>query len=154
MARIAQLTNKSNQFNLTTKRYSQTEIEEVASDNQYISLYGKLIDRFGDNGVVSVVIGHIIEDECHIDLWIMSCRVLKRDMEFAMMDTLVHRCKERGISKILGYYYPTAKNAMVKNFYELQEFEKIAEDEQGNTKWSFVINDDYENKNKVIKVEE
>ena len=154
LARIAQLTNKSNQFNLTTRRYTQSEIEALAADRQYITLYGKLIDKFGDNGVVSVVIGHVMGDECHIDLWIMSCRVLKRDMEYAMMDTLVHRCMEHGVKTIYGYYYPTAKNAMVKNFYELQGFEKIREDESGNTTWKYVIDNYYDNKNKVIKVEE
>ena len=154
LARIAQLTNKSNQFNLTTRRYTQSEIEALAADRQYITLYGKLIDKFGDNGVVSVVIGHVMGDECHIDLWIMSCRVLKRDMEYAMMDTLVHRCMEQGVKTIYGYYYPTAKNAMVKNFYELQGFEKIREDESGNTTWKYVIDNYYDNKNKVIKVEE
>ena len=154
LARIAQLTNKSNQFNLTTRRYTQSEIEALAADRQYITLYGKLIDKFGDNGVVSVVIGHVMGDECHIDLWIMSCRVLKRDMEYAMMDTLVHRCMEQGVKTIYGYYYPTAKNAMVKNFYELQGFEKIREDESGNTTWKYVIDNFFDNKNKVIKVEE
>ena len=154
MSRIAQLTNKSNQFNLTTKRYSQAEIEEVAEDSSRITLYGKLEDKFGDNGVVSIVIGRVEEEICHMELWLMSCRVLKRDMEFAMMDTLVHRLKERGVKEIRGYYYPTAKNAMVKNFYELQGFTKISEDADGNTEWQFVINESYENKNKVIEVDE
>ena len=154
MARIAQLTNKSNQFNLTTRRYTQAEIESIASDSDYITLYGKLVDRFGDNGVVSVVIGHKDGEDCHIDLWIMSCRVLKRDMEYAMMDTLVHRCREQGIKRIYGYYYPTAKNGMVREFYNLQGFEKLTEDEEGNTKWCYEITSDYEDKNNVIKVEE
>ena len=154
MARIAQLTNKSNQFNLTTRRYTQTEIEEVAQDSRYITLYGKLIDKFGDNGVVSVVIGHVDGAECHIDLWIMSCRVLKRDMEYAMMDTLIHRCRELGVKMVYGYYYPTAKNAMVRKFYEMQGFEQIALDDQGNTKWRFIVASDYKNKNKVIQVED
>jgi FkbH-like protein len=154
MARIAQLTNKSNQFNLTTRRYTQAEIEGIAGNQEYITLYGKLIDRFGDNGVVSVVIGHKVGDECQIDLWIMSCRVLKLDMEFAMMDTLVKRCRENGIDKIHGYYYPTAKNGMVKDFYVLQGFEKVSEDKDGNTEWIFEITSDYENKNKVIIVED
>lgn len=154
MARIAQLTNKSNQFNLTTRRYTQAEIESIASDSDYITLYGKLVDRFGDNGVVSVVIGHKDGEDCHIDLWIMSCRVLKRDMEYAMMDTLVHRCREQGIKRIYGYYYPTAKNGMVREFYSLQGFEKLTEDEEGNTKWCYEITSDYKDKNNVIKVEE
>lgn len=152
-ARIAQLSNKSNQFNLTTKRYTQTEIGDIMTDESYIPLYGKLVDKFGDNGLVSVVIGHIVEDICHVDLWLMSCRVLKRDMEFAMMDELVRQCKKKGIKQIKGYYYPTAKNNMVREFYALQGFTKISEDEAGNTEWKFDIMHNYEKKNKVIKVE-
>lgn len=153
MARIAQLTNKSNQFNLTTKRYTQPEIEAAAADADYVTLYGKLEDKFGDNGVISVVIGHKIMNVLHIDLWIMSCRVLKRDMEYAMMDTLAEVCRKQNITEIRGYYYPTAKNAMVRDFYALQGFEKIEEDEQGNTKWSLSLADGYVPKNHVIDVE-
>lgn len=152
--RISQLSNKSNQFNLTTHRYTVSEIEEIANDNEYITLYGKLIDRFGDNGLVSVVIGHLEDGVCDIDLWIMSCRVLKRDLEFAMMDELVKKCKERNITRIIGHYYPTAKNSMVKDFYAMQGFEKLREDENGNTDWLFEIKEDYKNKNEVIEVEE
>lgn len=154
MARIAQLTNKSNQFNLTTRRYTQTEVEGVAADSSYITLYGKLSDKFGDNGVVSVVIGHLVEGECHLDLWIMSCRVLKRDMEFAMMDSLVAECKKCGVACIRGYYYPTAKNNMVRGFYETQGFNKVAEDEDGSTEWVYELTKEYTPKNTVIKVEE
>lgn len=154
MARIAQLTNKSNQFNLTTKRYSQAEIEAMASDKNYITLYGKLQDKFGDNGVVTVVIGRLADTALHIDLWLMSCRVLKRDMEAAMMDMLVKRALERGAAVIKGYYYPTAKNGMVKNFYETMGFTKESEDEDGNSVWTFAVDIYYNNKNKVIKVVE
>ena len=152
--RITQLTNKSNQFNLTTKRYNRTEIEEVSSSEDYIELYGKLIDKFGDNGVVSVCIGRVNGEELDMDLWLMSCRVLKRDMEFAMMDTLVARAKSRGLKKIKGYYYPTAKNNMVREFYALMGFTKISEDEAGNTVWEFDLTKEYENKNKHIGVSE
>lgn len=151
--RIAQLTNKSNQFNLTTKRYSRAEIEEVADSGEYIDVYGKLLDKFGDNGVVSVVIGHKNEDRLDIDLWIMSCRVLKRDMEFAMMDSVVHRAKKAGFSKIVGYYYPTAKNNMVREFYNTMGFTKVSEDAEGNTVWEFEIPADYTDKNTHIQVE-
>lgn len=153
MARIAQLTNKSNQFNLTTRRYTQPEIEAAAADPDCITLYGKLEDKFGDNGVISVVIGHKEDQILHIDLWIMSCRVLKRDMEYAMMDTLAEACNKQGITEIRGYYYPTAKNAMVKEFYALQGFDKIEEDEQGNTQWRLSLTEDYSRKNQVIEVE-
>ena len=157
MSRIAQLTNKSNQFNLTTKRYSQSDIENVAADPDHITLYGKLGDKFGDNGVVSIVIGRIDgdhRDELHMELWLMSCRVLKRDMEFAMMDELVEKAKAAGIKKLVGYYYPTAKNVMVKEFYALQGFKKITEDEAGNTVWEFMVDDSYKKKQHVIAVNE
>lgn len=154
MARIAQLTNKSNQFNLTTKRYTQDEIEQAAGDASTITLYGRLQDKFGDNGVVSVVIGHRTEDILHLDLWLMSCRVLKRDMEYAMMDRLVEECQKAGIREIAGYYYKTAKNGMVKDFYGLQGFAKTGEDETGNSVWRFVIPEEYEKKNTVIAVED
>lgn len=155
MSRIAQLTNKSNQFNLTTKRYNQSDIETLAKDEKHITLYGKLTDKFGDNGVVSIVIGRIEgakEDELHIELWLMSCRVLKRGMEFAMMDELIEKSKSKGIKKIVGYYYPTAKNAMVKEFYQIQGFNKISEDTVGNTKWEFHIGENYQKKQHIIVV--
>lgn len=153
-SRIAQLTNKSNQFNLTTHRYSQSEIEQIAADPQYLTLCGRLEDKFGDNGVVSIVIGRKEKDVLQIELWLMSCRVLKRDMEYAMMDTLVKQCRDCGIRQIYGYFYPTAKNAMVKDFYALQGFEKLEEDVDGNAKWSFRIPEQYTLKNQVITVME
>lgn len=155
MSRIAQLTNKSNQFNLTTKRYSQSEIEEAANDPSRITLYGKLGDKFGDNGVVSTVIGRIggtNNDELHMELWLMSCRVLKRDMEYAMMDELVEKCIEANVKKIIGYYYPSAKNGMVRDFYARMGFEKLSEDAEGSTVWVYNIPHNYENKQNVIKV--
>lgn len=151
MQRITQLTNKSNQFNLTTKRYTQPEIESAASDGKHITLYGKLSDTFGDNGVVSVVIGEVKDTVCDIVLWLMSCRVLKKNMEFAMLDTLVSECRKRGIETVVGHYYPTAKNGMVKNLYADFGFEKVSEDADGNTEWKLLI-DGYNNKNNVIKV--
>lgn len=84
----------------------------------------------------------------------MSCRVLKRDMEFAMMDELVEKARNSGIKKLVGYYYPTSKNAMVKEFYAIQGFTKISEDEEGNTVWEFIIDNSYEKKQHVIAVNE
>ncbi|MBQ3773654.1 MAG: HAD family hydrolase, partial [Pseudobutyrivibrio sp.] len=150
MARIAQLTNKSNQFNLTTKRYTQAEIESTAADDNYVTLYGKLIDKFGDNGVVSITIGHVDGEACDIDLWLMSCRVLKRDMEYAMMDELVARLKARGVKTLRGHYLPTAKNKMVKNFYGDMGFTLVEEKEDGASDWTLDL-DGYVNQNKHIK---
>ena len=152
LGRIAQLTNKSNQFNLTTKRYTQEEIEAAAADENTITLYGKLEDCFGDNGVVSVVIGKIRGDSLDIILWLMSCRVLKRNMEFAMMDTLAEAAERRGVNYIFGYYYPTAKNGMVRNFYQMQGFELISEDEEGNRIWKLDIAKGYKKQNDTIEI--
>lgn len=150
-SRIAQLTNKSNQFNLTTKRMTQAEVEQMAQDPGYITLYGKLKDKFGDNGVVSLVIGKKNGDTLELILWLMSCRVLKRDMEQAMLDTLVWQSRESGIRKLHGYYYKTAKNAMVKDFYGAMGFQKLSE-KDGDSEWEYVIPEKYENKNLAIDV--
>jgi len=150
LQRIAQLTNKSNQFNVTTRRYTDAEIEAIASDKNYIPLYGKLSDKFGDNGVVSVVIGRKDGETLHIDLWIMSCRVLKREMEFAMLDKLVEKAQADGIKKIIGYYYPTAKNSMVKELFGSFGFAKTS-DESGNTVWELET-DEYKPYTKHISI--
>lgn len=152
LPRITQLTNKSNQFNLTTKRFTTAEMEQVFADDSYIRLYGRLADKFGDNGIVSVVIGKVNGDTLDIDLWLMSCRVLKRDMEYAMLDSLCERAKERGLKTVKGYYYPTAKNKMVKELYGDFGFAKISEDADGNTVWELELSG-YEPKNKYITVE-
>ena len=150
--RISQLTNKSNQFNLTTKRYNQEEILEALSDNDRITVCGRLKDKFGDNGIVSLIIGSQKDKELHLDLWLMSCRVLKRDMEYAMLDGLVKAALSKNIQVIYGYYYPTAKNKMVKEFYSLMGFDKISEDADGNATYRLDISNGYENRNKVISV--
>ena len=164
MARIAQLTNKSNQFNLTTKRFTQAQIEEIAADPTYITLYGKLQDKFGDNGVVSVVIGEIglrsdlpeqsdnFSNVLNIRLWLMSCRVLKRGMEYAMFDSLVEKCKEKKIEAIYGYYYKTAKNDMVAEFYKDMGFTRTDLNDAGDSVWEYTIPEEYEKKNKYIGI--
>lgn len=153
ISRIAQLTNKSNQFNLTTRRFTPSEMEVFMTDENYIALYGKLSDRFGDNGVVSVVIGEKKGDSLEIILWLMSCRVLKRDMEFAMLDELVSFAERADIKRLEGVYIPTKKNGMVKNFYtETLGFRLIGSDENGVLR-SVLDLDGYKNKNTVIRIE-
>lgn len=151
LARITQLTNKSNQFNVTTKRFTPAEMEQTYNSADYIRLCGRLEDKFGDNGIVSVVIGKKQRAVLDIELWLMSCRVLKRDMEYAMLDELVRTAREQGIAEIIGNYYPTAKNGMVKGLFADFGFEKIHEDGEGNTKWR-LLTENYQNKNLHIKV--
>ncbi len=153
LQRITQLTNKSNQFNFTTRRYTQTEIEDISNNEGYITLCGRLSDKFGDNGIVSVVIGKIAGECLEIDLWLMSCRVLKRNMEYAMLDSLLEQAQERNIKKISGYYYKTAKNSMVKNLYGDFGFTKLSENENGDSVWE-LLTENYKNKNSIIKIKE
>ena len=150
--RIAQLTNKSNQFNLTTLRCSESDVDKMRTADDYLCLYGKLEDKFGDNGVVSVAAGQIVRNELHMRLWLMSCRVLKRGMEDAMLDTLARDAIERGIEYIIGYYYPTPKNGMVKEFYKNMGFELIQEESNGNTEWRLTLKD-YTFKNPAIDIQ-
>lgn len=152
LERISQLTNKTNQFNLTNKRYSLADIESIKNDDNYIKIYGKLEDIFGDNGLVTVIIGNIKNNtELHIDLWIMSCRVLKRNMEFAMMDILVKKAKEKNIKTIYGYYNESKKNQMVSDFYIQQGFDEISCDDNGNKIYKLDVAD-YFDKNNIIEV--
>lgn len=150
LQRITQLTNKSNQFNLTTKRYTQAEIERISENKSYVTLCGRLSDKFGDNGIVSVVIGKIQNEALHIDLWLMSCRVLKRNMEYAMLDRLVYKAKQKGIKKLVGYYFKTKKNSMVKNLFDEFGFEKVKEENE-NTVWELCL-ENYKEKNKFIEI--
>ena len=151
-SRISQLSNKSNQFNLTTKRYSQSQIETIANSSSYLTLYGKLEDRFGDNGVVSVIVGKIEAHELHIDLWLMSCRVLKRDMEKAMFDSLIKESKALGLTTIYGYYFKTDKNSMVKDLLSDLGFTKVEEKSNGDKIFVFDNIKDYKNQNHHISV--
>lgn len=133
--RIAQLTNKSNQFNLTTRRYTRADIEHMAAASDYVTLYGRLEDRFGDNGLVSVVIGHKEGSRLRIDLWLMSCRVLKRGLEQAMLDVLVARAHAVGCTELVGEYLPTKKNHMVANLYGEFGFTQVNAEADGQTVW-------------------
>lgn len=138
LERITQLINKTNQFNLMTQRHTYSEIEERARSEQYICLYGRLKDRFGDNGIVTALMGKIEEQCCMVELWVMSCRVLKRELEKAMLDQLVNECKKRGILYLRGCYRQTAKNALVANLYESLGFTLVKQPgqaEAGETQW-------------------
>lgn len=148
--RIAQLTNKSNQFNLTTERYTRADIERMSDDSAFITLYGRLADKFGDNGLISVVIGEKEGELLHIRLWLMSCRVLKRGMEQVMLDELVHKARKAGCTELVGYYFPTRKNKMVAGLYESFGFTKVSE-EEGNTIWRLNLAD-YKTLGKYIEV--
>lgn len=152
VARVTQLINKTNQFNMTTRRFIQTETEQMGADDEYITICSDLDDKFGNNGIVTVMIVKQESDIAEIVLWLMSCRVFKRNLEYAMFDTLVEECKNRGVRIIKGHYIPTKKNKLVSEFYGELGFEKASE-KDGESFWEYQIPEEYNKKNTVIEVE-
>lgn len=149
IGRVTQLIQKTNQFNLTGIRYTEEEVRKFRQGN--IILCGSLTDKFGENGIVSVIMAKVSEGEAEILLWIMSCRVFKREMEAAMFDELVSACKRRELERISGFYRKTAKNRLVENFYQELGFASVGKENE-ESQWSYRIPGDYEKKNKVIDV--
>ena len=115
--RLAQLINKSNQFNLTTRRRSEADIHGLIKKSDNVCFSVRLKDRFGDHGLISIVIAQIVGEVMHIDTWLMSCRVLKREVEEEVLNELVRLAKVRGCNNLHGVYLRTAKNEMVSDFY-------------------------------------
>lgn len=116
--RIAQLTQRSNQFNLRTMRYTEDDVARFASDDKYVTLYFTLKDKFGDHGLISVVILEKRDKYLFVDTWLMSCRVLKRGMEEFIINKMIETAKSYGYDKVVGEYLRTPKNSMVEHIYE------------------------------------
>jgi len=151
LERITQLINKTNQFNLTSRRYTSAEVEAISSDPSFVTLYGRLADKFGDNGLVSVLIGRVIDQTVELDLWVMSCRVLKREMELAIFDALVEQCAARGIRKIVGVYIPSKKNGMVAEHYASLGFSRVDGPSGGRELWLYEVSPTYSARSRNIR---
>jgi FkbH-like protein len=151
LERITHLINKTNQFNLTTRRYTSAEVEVISRDPAFLTLYGRLADRFGDNGIVSVLIGRVSNETVEVDLWLMSCRVLNREMEFAMFDTLVEKCQARGIRRIVGVYIPSKKNNMVAGHYVGLGFTRLSESSGDHGLWHYDVPQTYSARTRFIR---
>jgi FkbH-like protein len=137
LPRVTQLINKTNQFNLTTHRYSEEETQRFSRDSKAVTLRCRLMDRFGDNGIIGIMIALEQKDgDWAVDTWLMSCRVLGRGVEQAMLDLLVQESEKKGVKRLIGQYFPTAKNSMVKNHYADLGFELMDSDSAGNTRWA------------------
>jgi FkbH-like protein len=126
--RLAQLINKSNQFNLTTKRRTEADVLEVTNDPDCIGFSMRLKDRFGDHGLISIVIGRKSGRTLAIDTWVMSCRVLKRQVEDEVLKEVARLAVRLDCTRLEGIYLPTAKNEMVRDFYPCMGFALISED--------------------------
>jgi FkbH-like protein len=139
-ARIAQLIAKSNQFNLTTRRYNEAEVARIESDPDCFALQIRLSDCFGDNGMICVVICRERASEWEIDTWLMSCRVLNRKVEQAVTEVLCAEAAARGMYRLVGWYLPTERNELVKDHYEKLGFSLIERKSSGATMWALEVN--------------
>lgn len=140
-ARIVQLINKSNQYNLTTRRYTEPEILEMENDPSIFTLQLRLADIFGDNGMISVVICRTVAGGVwDIDTWLMSCRVLGRKVEHVVLSEMIRHARLAEINKLTGAYIPTERNKLVVDHYAKLGFVKTAEERSGKTHWELCVN--------------
>jgi FkbH-like protein len=150
--RVAQLSQRSNQFNLRTVRYTEDDIARLAADPMVIDLSFTLEDKFGDNGLIAVIIMRLQDaDTLFVDTWFMSCRVLKRGMENFTLNTMVRRARAAGYKRIVGEYLPTPKNKMVEEHYPSLGFTKI----EGAPTAQYVLEvEDYQDRECYIETNE
>lgn len=143
--RISQLINKTNQFNVTTRRYTEAEVANMEQDPSIHGLQVRLVDRFGDLGMIAVVICRQAEIDGHktwnIDTWLMSCRVLGRKVEEGMLARLVSDARELGIRRLVAHYIPTSKNSMVKDLFRKIGFTLIEESATGERRFVLEVDD-------------
>ena len=150
--RIAQLIAKSNQFNLTTRRYSEAEVAALQANPDAVTVQARLADMFGDNGMISAVICHTNGKQWKVDSWIMSCRVLGRRVEEAILQHLVRAARAAGASELIGRYIPTARNGLVRDHFAKLGFARISEEPNGETIWRLDVGQ-YLDKELPMKIE-
>jgi FkbH-like protein len=139
LERSVQLIHRSNQFNLTTRRHSNADVLRMMEDPAWLTRTVSLRDRFGDHGLISVLLARAEGDALVIDTWLMSCRVLKRGVECFVLNHLVEAAAGLGLGRLVGDYIPTAKNALVRDHYAALGFAQAGGDESGRTRWELRI---------------
>ena len=135
LTRVAQLTQKTNQFNTTTHRYSEQQISAMAESPAWDVYAVRVRDRFGDNGIVGVVIVHDGDDVSDIDTFLLSCRVISRGVETSILSFLVERARARQLRQVQGWFLPTKKNAPARDCYSEHHMQALAE-QDGGTLWA------------------
>jgi len=139
LARATQLIGRSNQFNLTTRRHSTTDVQRMTAHPQWVTRVVGLADRFGDQGLISVLLAEQQDDALVIDTWIMSCRVLKRGVEQLLLNHLVALARDRDLRHIVGEYVPTSKNGLVQDHYARLGFAPLDTRNDGATRWQLEV---------------
>jgi FkbH-like protein len=132
LARVAQLTQKTNQFNLTTRRYTEPQLAEMAKRPEWHIFSIKVRDRFGDHGLVGVAITHEQGGQCEVDTFLLSCRVIGRTVETALLAHLAESAAQRGCKQLVGWFLPTKKNAPARDFYQQHKFVRQEDNGQGS----------------------
>jgi FkbH-like protein len=140
-SRIAQLISKSNQFNLTTRRYTEAEVADAERDPACLTLQIRLADSFGDNGMISVIVCRPAGRDWEIDTWLMSCRVLGRKVETAVLQEIVAHARRRGVDRLIGIYRPTGRNKLVEDHYKKLGFTLARTEEDGSTVWHLAVSE-------------
>jgi FkbH-like protein len=140
-ARIAQLVNKSNQYNVTTRRYTERQIAEIENDERRFAVQVRLQDKFGDNGMISVVIFDKGPEAWACDTWLMSCRVLGRRVEDVILAEVAEAARKAGAKRLIGYYIPSPKNAMVRDHFARIGFSPAGSSQDGGTAWELLLAD-------------
>jgi FkbH-like protein len=152
-SRVAQLINKSNQYNLTTRRYSESEVAVVENDPARHAIQIRLLDRFGDNGIISVIIANKLDEVWAIDIWLMSCRVLGRRVQEAALAHLAAAAASEGAKRLIGRYLPSVRNRMVAGHYQSLGFTHVDTASDGATEWRLDLAD-YEPPELPIHIED
>lgn len=154
LARISQLLQRSNQFNLTTHRYNEKECEALMQDVACVPLYASLCDRFGDHGLISVIVARSNPAKRALEItdWLMSCRVLTRGVEEYLMNYIFREAVRLKMAFVCGEFIPTAKNAMVREFFLKFGFEKVGETQSGSTQWRLPVSG-YEERKTYVQPE-
>ena len=137
LPRITQLINKTNQFNLTTTRYTEEEVRQFIESKDTLGLHFRLIDKFGDSGIIGIIISRASGDSLLVESWLMSCRVLGREVERAMFDVLCRCAISTGHKTLRGLYTPTQKNGMVKEHYDRMGFSLVQDRSDGSRSYIF-----------------
>lgn len=149
--RISQLTQKTNQFNLTTKRYTENEINAFMLSDEYLVYSFRVSDKFGDNGITGLSILKINDMECIIDTFLMSCRIIGRKIELAFMNLLIEKLKQKGFSSVSASYIKSQKNNQVNDFYLNFNFKETSVEDL-KTNYKLETNNFKSNKLKHIKI--
>ena len=141
LGRVAQLVGKTNQFNLTTRRHGQAEIAAMCESASHAVGWLRVTDRFGDQGLVCVGIVRAEGEDAVVDSFLMSCRVMNRRVEHAMMSFLADAARSLGCTRLVGDYLPTRKNAMVREFYPGLGFARSGDAPGGGERWAIALDE-------------